>query len=198
MGTQPINLGSSIEQHDLRLEYREARWYAAYTRAQHEKRVAQQLAEREVEHYLPVYEAVHRWKDRRMRVHLPLFPGYVFVRIQLRNRLEVLRIPSVTRLVGFNGAPTALGDEEVESLRCALAQGVRATPHPFLTVGRRVRITAGPLRGAEGILLRRKGNFRVVLSVDLIMRSVIVDVSAADLQPVFSSTKKPGMKVAAR
>jgi transcription antitermination factor NusG len=184
METQTVNIGSSVEQLGLPLDYLESRWYAAYTRAQHEKQVAQQLEVSGVTHYLPLYETVHRWKDRSKRVQLPLFPGYIFVRIPLGNRLDVLRIPSVVRLVGFNGAPVALAEEEVESLRRALVEGVHAEPHPFLRVGRRVLVTSGPLAGREGILKRRKGSARVVLSTELIQRSILVDIEASAVVPV--------------
>lgn len=158
------------------------RWYAAYTCANHEKRVRDQLKYRSVESFLPLYETMRRWKDRRMQLQLPLFPGYVFVHITLRDRLRVLQVPGVVRLVGFDGHLSALPDEEIEAIRRGLADGVRVEPHPFLAVGRRVRIKCGPLEGRHGILLRRKGRFRVVLSVALIMRSVAVDVDEADLE----------------
>jgi transcription antitermination factor NusG len=174
---------ASRESH-LAIENSFERWYAVYTRAQHEKRVAQLLAQRSVENFLPVYETVHRWKDRKVSLQMPLFPGYLFVRIALIDRLRVLQVPSVVRLVGFNGGPTALADEEVEGLRRALAEGVRAEPHPYLRVGRLVRITAGPLAGREGILKRWKGDLRVVLSTDLIQRSILVDVDARCVVPV--------------
>lgn len=164
--------------------YLEERWYAAYTSANHEKRVAKQLEERAVEHFLPLYRSVRRWSDRRVQIDLPLFPGYVFVRMALRDRLHVLQIPSVVRLVGFNGPPTALPDEEMDTLRSGLSQRLRAEPHPFLTVGRRVRITSGPLKGAQGILVRRKNTYRVVLSLDLIARSVAVEVEAEDIERI--------------
>src|SRR5689334_9140066 len=135
----------------------EEHWYAAYTRAQHEKRVAAELGMREVEHFLPLYSSVRRWKDRRVELELPLFPGYVFVRLALRDRLRVLQIPSVVRLVGFNGQATALPDSEMEIMRAGLSQSLRAEPHPFLTAGRRVRITGGPFAGLEGILKQKKG-----------------------------------------
>src|SRR5437899_5486673 len=122
----------------------EQHWYAAYTRAQHEKQVAAELEMREVEHFLPLYSSMRRWKDRRVQLALPLFPGYVFVRLALRDRLHVLQIPSVVRLVGFSGQPTVLPDTEMEIMRSRLSQSLRAEPHPFLTVGRRVRITGGP------------------------------------------------------
>jgi len=189
METQTVNVGSSAEQLGLPLDNLESRWYAAYTRAQHEKCVAQQLDERAIVRFLPLYEAVHRWKDRRKRVQLPLFPGYVFVRIPLQNRLDVLRIPSVVRLVGFNGAPTPLPEEEIEGLRRALNGGLRAEPHHFLQVGRRVRITTGPLAGCEGILKRWKGVLRIVLSIELIQRSILVDIEATSVEPIPS---RPG------
>ena len=160
----------------------EQHWYAAYTCAHHEKRVAAELGAREVEHFLPLYSSVRRWKDRRVQLELPLFPGYVFVRLALRDRLRVVQIPSVVRLVGFGGLPTSLSDEEMEILRAGLLHSLRAEPHPFLTVGRRVRITSGPFAGLQGILKRKKSNFRVVVSLELIQRSVAVDVEAADVR----------------
>jgi len=163
----------------------EPRWYAAYTCANHEKRVAAELHARTVEHFLPVYSSIRRWRDRRVILDLPLFPGYVFVRLALCNRLRVLQIPSVVQLVGFNGKSAALPDEEMEILRSGLSQGLSARPHPFLTIGRRVRITGGPFAGLEGILKRRKNNLRVVVSLALIQRSVAVDVDTADVAPAF-------------
>ena len=160
----------------------EQHWYAAYTCAQHEKRVAAELGMREVEHFLPLYSSVRRWKDRRVQLELPLFPGYVFVRLALRDRLRVVQIPSVVRLVGLTGLPTALPDEEMEILRTGLGQSLRAEPHPFLSVGRRVRITSGPFAGLEGILKQRKNNLRLVVSLELIQRAVAVDVDAADVE----------------
>jgi transcription antitermination factor NusG len=176
----------------LPAQYLEQRWYAAYTCANHEKRVAEQLAQRSIEYFLPLYESVRRWKDRGVRLQLPLFPGYVFVRLALQHRLQVLQIRSVVRLVGFDGLPTPLGDDEIEGLRNGLAHRLRAEPHPYLTVGRRIRIIRGPLEGCEGILLRKKGKFRVVLSIDLIMRSIAVDVGAEDIVPL------PGSRIQTR
>jgi transcription antitermination factor NusG len=162
-------------------------WYAAYTCAQHEKRVAAELGAREVEHFLPLYSSVRRWKDRRVELELPLFPGYIFVRLALCERMRVVQIPSVVRLVGFGGLATALPETEMEILRKGLCQGLRAEPHPFLTVGRRVQITAGPFAGLEGVLKRKKSNLRVVVSLELIQRSVAVDVDVADVQGVVSA-----------
>jgi len=167
---------------ELPAEYRVARWYAAYTSANHEKRVAEQLGVREVEHFLPLYESVRRWKDRRVTLQLPLFPGYIFVHMALRDRLKVQQVPGVARLVGFDGTPAELPEREIEALRRSLDGGLRAEPHPYLTVGRRVRLKNGPLAGMQGLLLRRKGNFRVVISIDLIQRSVAVDADVADVE----------------
>lgn len=175
---------TSQEGVNLPVAYVEPRWYAAYTSANHEKRVAIQLTQRSIEHFLPLYESVRRWKDRRMKLQLPLFPGYVFVRLALHDRLRVLNIPGVARLVGFHGQPTPLPEGEIEALRESLVQNLRMQPYPFLTVGRRVRIKAGPLSGLEGIFVRRSGKFRFILTMDLIARSIQVDVDAADLAPV--------------
>jgi transcription antitermination factor NusG len=135
-----------------------------------------------VEHFLPVYESVRRWKDRRVTLELPLFPGYVFVRIALREQLRVLKVPGVARLVGFGGLPTALPAEEIELLRTGLMSGVRAEPNPLLMVGRKVRVKRGPLAGVKGILVRRKNGTRLVVSVELIQRSVAIEVEEADLE----------------
>src|SRR5271154_1507322 len=105
-----------------RIEFFEPQWYAAYTRANHEKGVIQQLERRSMECFLPLYENVRRWKDRRVRLQLPLFPGYVFVRLALRDRLRVLEIPSVVRLVGFDRRPTPLPVEEIETIRTCLTR----------------------------------------------------------------------------
>jgi transcription antitermination factor NusG len=176
-------LNSESELGMLPTAYREQRWYAAYTSANHEKRVVLQLMQRSVEHFLPLYDSVRRWKDRKVHLQMPLFPGYVFVRVALRDRSQVLQVPGVAKLVGFNGMPTALPEAEMEALRTGLAGGVRAEPHPFLAVGRRVRITAGPFAGLEGILKRKKSSLRVVVSLELIQRAVAVDVDAADVRP---------------
>lgn len=165
----------------------EARWYAAYTRSRHEKSVAEQLVRKSVESFVPLYETVRPWRNGRHRVQLPLFPGYAFVRVALRDRLEVLKVPGVVRLVGFGGTPVSLTDGEIERLRQALISGTRAEPHPFLTAGRRVRITGGPLAGNDGILVRRRGILNVVLSIEMIQRSILVEVEANSLEPFSGS-----------
>jgi transcription antitermination factor NusG len=162
----------------------ETHWFAAYTSANREKPVAEQLGVRSVEYYLPVYCSVRRWKDRRVTLQRPLFPGYIFVRLALRDRLRVLQVPGVARLVGFGGTPAVLPDSEIESLRSVLEGGVHVEPHPYLRVGRRVRVESGPMAGMQGILLKRKGRFRVVLSIELIQRSIALEIDECDVQPV--------------
>jgi transcription antitermination factor NusG len=158
------------------------RWYAAYTSANHEKRVADQLAGRGVESYLPQYDSVRKWKDRKVRLQMPLFPGYVFVHLALQNRLKVLQVPGVAYLVGFAGRPVAVPDEEFARIRGFLQKGLRAEPHPYLAAGRRVRVRNGPLEGMEGIVVRRKNGNRLVISLELIQRAMAVDLDGADLE----------------
>jgi transcription antitermination factor NusG len=184
--TNTLSTGQLADFNELALCARwfERHWYAAYTCAKHEKRVGAELHTRSVEHFLPLYSSTRHWKDRRVTLELPLFPGYIFVRIALRDRMQVLQIPSVVRLVGFNGLPTPLLDTEMEIMRSGFSNRLRAEPHPFLTVGRRVRITNGPFAGLEGILKRKKGNLRVVLSLDLIQESVALEVDQTELEAV--------------
>lgn len=158
-----------------------AKWYVACTMARHEKQVAAQLSRCGIDNFLPLYDEVHRWKDRRKIISLPLFPGYVFVRIPLLERLRVQVIPSVSRLMGFGGPPVAIEDAEVERLRKGLAV-LHAEPHPFLTAGQRVRVKSGPLSGAAGVLERHRDKFRVVLSMDLIQQSVAVEMDICDVE----------------
>ena len=159
----------------------EPQWFAAYTCANHERRVKEQLEAREVQHFLPLYSSIRRWSDRRVQLDMPLFPGYIFVHFPAAARLRVLEVPGVVRLVGFNGQPYPLPDNEIESLRLGLLQGVKIEPHPYLKAGCKVRIVRGPLEGTEGILVRKKNVHRVVLSLDLIARSAAVEVDSTDV-----------------
>lgn len=178
-----VNATSSAHCPALPSSYWEPLWYAAYTSANHEKHVAEHFARRSLEHFLPLYQSVRRWKDRRVQLQRPLFPGYVFVRIALRDRLQVLQVPGVANLVGFSGTPTALPQKEIDALRTSLLNGVRAEPHPYLKVGRRVRVRSGPLTGMEGLLVKRRNKARFVLSLDLIQRAMAVEVEEVDLEP---------------
>ncbi len=165
-------------------------WYAIYTRFRYEKLVAQMLEHRGVEHYLPLYEAVHRWKDRNARVQLPLFPSYVFVCLSLLERMRALTIPGVIRLVGCPH-PEPLAVEEVESIRSYLSQRLPVEPYPYLMQGSRVQIISGPLAGMQGVVLRRKSTCRIVINLDLIQRSMVVEVPATDLECAGTLMQQP-------
>jgi len=167
----------------------ERHWYAAYTCANHEKKVREQLEQRSVESYLPVYETVRRWKDRRMRLQIPLFPGYVFVRLTLMDRLRVLQIPGIVHLVSFNGHPAALADEEIDALKKGVACGAPIEPHAYVSVGHQVTVIRGPLVGQRGYLVRRKGSLRFVLSIEVLRKSVAVELDASDVSPQVAQHK---------
>jgi transcription antitermination factor NusG len=160
----------------------EEKWYALYTCPRHEKRVAEQIQRRSFCCFLPLYRSVRRWKDRRKVLELALFPGYVFVRMSLENKLRVLELPGAVRLVSFNGQPAALPAGEIEALRDRLSGTAGVEPHPYLRTGHRVRVRSGAMQGLEGIVVRRKDRCRIVLSVDLIQRSVAVEVDESDLE----------------
>lgn len=162
----------------------EPQWFAVYTCANQERRVAAQLEARGVEHFLPLYRSRRNWKDRRVFLDLPLFPGYVFARFAIAARRRVLEARGVVRLVGSNGHPSPLVEREIAGLRSGLSSAMRFEPHPYLTAGTRVRILQGPLAGMTGILVRKKNSRRVVLSVDLIASSVAVEVDAADTERI--------------
>lgn len=159
-------------------------WYALYTCPRHEKRVAEEIEQRHIACFLPVYRSIRRWKDRRKELELALFPGYVFVHIALQDKLRVLQVPGAVRLVTFNGQPAPIPERQIECLRSRESSYGPIKPHPYLCVGRRVRVRSGPLQGLEGIIRRSKDKYRVIFSLDLIMRSVAVEVDEADVEPV--------------
>jgi len=161
----------------------ERHWYALYTFSNHEKRVEQHLQTRGVEVFLPLCTVVRRWKNRTTaKVHIPLFAGYAFVHITAFERVGVLETPGVLSLVGVAGKPTPLSDREIEILRVGLHLR-RVDPHPYLKVGDRARIRSGPLAGLEGVVVRKDDRLRIVLSLDLIMRSIAVHIEADELEP---------------
>jgi transcription antitermination factor NusG len=163
------------------------RWFAVYTISRHEKQVARHLEQRQIDHFLPVYRAQHKWKDgSRATLDLPLFPGYLFVRIFARDRVGVLEVPGVVSMIGTGPRPAPLPDFEVDALRAGL-DPTRVEPHPLLTVGQRVRIKVGSLAGLEGIVIRKKSGLRVVLTLDLLMQSIAIEVDGEDVEPVETS-----------
>jgi transcription antitermination factor NusG len=170
------------------LEQQAPHWYAIYTCSRHEKVVAKQLKERQIESFLPLYRSWHRWKDRRKQVELPLFPSYVFVRIADHQQLRVLQVPGVLTLVSFHGKPASLPEREINTLRRGLESQLCAEPYPYLKVGQKVRVVRGPIAGAEGILLRKKEKVRVVISIEVLMRSIAVEVDGSDLEAIAFDT----------
>ena len=165
----------------------EQKWFAVYTLARHEKRVAQHFGQRWVEHFLPLYSRQRKWKDgSKGALELPLFPGYIFVRISRAERVRVLEVPGVLSIVGGTQRVLApLPEKDMEALRKGLHLR-RAEPHPVVRVGQRARIRSGALTGMEGIVVREKSGLRVVLTLELIMQSVAVEVDAHDLELVGS------------
>jgi transcription antitermination factor NusG len=159
-------------------------WYAVSVRPRHEKVVTRHLEHQGLNYFLPVYRSVRRWKDRRKELDMVLFPGYVFVNLDLRDRLGVLRAPGVVQFVTFQGQPAAVPDSEICALESSVSAGLRPQPHPYLRQGKKVRVKSGPLLNAEGIMVRRKEGFRLVLSIDLLMRSVMLEVDEADVEPL--------------
>jgi transcription antitermination factor NusG len=161
------------------------KWFAVYTTPRHEKRVDQHLSMREIEHYLPLYRTQRKWSDgSRVTLDLPLFPGYIFVRIDRRQRVRVLEVPGVVAVVvGTGGEPAALPETDIEALRTGLTLR-HVEPHPLLNVGQRARIRSGAFAGMEGIVVRKKNSFRVVLTLDTIMQSFAVEVDGKELEPL--------------
>jgi|SRR5579875_338566 len=153
-------------------------WYALYTRHQHEKTVADILSNKGFCVFLPLYQATHRWKDRAKVLSLPLFPSYVFVRGGLDRQLQIMTTPGVYTMVAVAGRAAAIPDAEISGVRRMVESSLRVEPHPFLKCGDRVRVKSGSLEGIEGILVRKKNFARLVLSVELLMKSVAVEVDA--------------------
>lgn len=156
------------------------RWYAVYTWARHEKKVARHFEQRGITYFLPLYSATHRWNKKTAKVSLPLFPGYVFVRTT-EHDYRPLNVPGVVHYVGPVRLPAEIPAEEIESLQKAMETGRMIEPHPYLAPGNRVRIASGPMSGITGTIQRTAAGCRIVISVDMIMRSVAVEVDAASL-----------------
>jgi transcription antitermination factor NusG len=165
---------------------RKTEWYALYTRHQHERIVAGSLSSRGFEIFLPLYEEIRNWSDRRKRISLPLFPCYVFVRTSLDRKLDILVTAGVHGIVSFDNHPAPVPQSEMDDLR-RIARLVRIEPRPFLRYGDWVRVNSGPLEGVEGFLVRRKGLSRLVLSVEMLQKSVAVEIDAALTKKILRS-----------
>lgn len=169
---------SSIERAKLATECERAdmRWYALYTVVRHEKAADRALKQKQIETFLPLREITSQWKDRKKRVLLPLFPGYLFVSTTLDHKLNILNTPGIVRILGTSGTPAPIPDDQIESIRKLLDSKVPFDPHPYMTEGKTVIVTHGPLQGIIGRILKRKGINKLLLSVDLIKRAVSVEV----------------------
>ena len=161
-----------------------ARWYAVTTQPRHEKVVAQQLKAKSIETFLPLLTTPSRWKDRRVFIDRPIFPGYVFTHIELKERHHVLSIPSVVRLLSFGGVPAAIDDAEIEAVRLCLTYGNKLEPFPFPQSGELVRVTSGALQGLEGIVTRHKNQCRIIVSIALIHKSIAAEIDGHLLEPL--------------
>ena len=166
-------------------------WWAIYTRHQHEKTVAEVLKMKGVEVFLPLYASVRRWKDRSKLLYMPLFPGYVFVRGALAHRLHVMTTPGVHMILSQSDRAAIIPEEEIQAIRQTVEGNHRVEPHPFLKCGERVRVKRGSLSGVEGILVRKKNVFRLVLSVQMLAQAVAVEIDAMDVEPVDTKVTVP-------
>jgi transcription antitermination factor NusG len=153
-----------------------ARWYALTVKPRHERTAAQNLRQKGLEDFSPVYRTRRRWSDRLKDLELHLFPGYVFCRFTYGERMQVLNTPSVTSIVGFGRMPTPVDEAEIEAVRRILASGYPALPWPYLKTGQQVRIEDGCLAGLTGTVVREKDTSRVVVNVELLQRSVAVEI----------------------
>jgi transcription antitermination factor NusG len=169
-------------------------WYALYTRHQHEKTAADILTRKRFQVFLPLYAAQHRWKDRTKLLSLPVFPCYLFVHSNPGRRLEILTTPGVHAIVSIANQPAAIPASEIEALQRIIESGTPMEPHPFLKCGERVRVKYGSLEGIEGILVRKRKSFRLVLSVEMLGKSAAVEVDAIQVEKT-SSNRQVGRNV---
>ena len=169
-------------------------WYAVFSRSRHEKIVATALTNTGVTTFLPLVSEMHSWSDRRKLVDVPLFPGYVFVQIPntAEAKLHVLKTSGVAQFVGNRQGAVSIPDKEISDVRAVLEQKISCSPHPFLQLGQRVRIRGGSLDGVEGILVGCDSASKLVISIELIQRSLAVSVYNLDVEPIGSCSARIG------
>jgi transcription antitermination factor NusG len=184
VSTSQVNIKSIGQVPALNYAPEESSWYAVHTMARHEKRIAAQFEEKRVCTFLPLLRQIHKWSDRRSVVEVPMFSCYAFVRIAqtTEERLKILRTPGVLGFVGNERQGTPIPDEQVESLRAALRENVPCYPHAFIRAGKRVRIRGGSLDGVEGILVRQGADQSLVVTVEVLHRSVAIRVEGYDIE----------------
>ncbi len=151
-------------------------WFGIHTRSNQEKVTAKVLSFKGYEQYLPTYKLRKRWSDRIVETDRPLFPGYVFCRFDPKVRLPILTTPGVVSVVGFGNEPAAIDNVEIEAVQAIIESGLHAEPCPFLREGQKIRINKGSLLGLEGLLLRKKSEWRMVVSVAMLQRSISVEI----------------------
>jgi transcription antitermination factor NusG len=158
-------------------------------RSRHEKVAAAAIQAAGIETFLPLMTQVHQWSDRRKPVEVPMFPGYLFVRIQTLPELvlRVLQSPGVVTFVGNGAGATPIADDEINNFRTAIVGKVACTPYPFLKIGDRVRVVGGAFNGVEGVLVGRGPQSKLILSISLIQRSIAISVYNLDVVPVSHS-----------
>ncbi|MBZ5723965.1 MAG: hypothetical protein LAP87_03125 [Acidobacteriia bacterium] len=167
------------------------RWFALTVKPQHEKAVVAQLRGRDIEGWVPLYRERRRWSDRQRTVELPLFPRYVLARFRLADRPSVLAIPSVTSIVSFGGKPCAVEAREIEAVRHMVASGLPVRPWPLLEIGQPVRISGGVMDGLQGILVREKTAYRVVVNVQLLNSAASVEIERSHVMAVKGARQAP-------
>jgi transcription termination/antitermination protein NusG len=170
--------------HGVRARPENSSWFAVQTRPRHEKKVSLGLREKGIQSFLPLRWEKRKWSDRQQWIELPLFSHYVFVQIPLtaESRVSVLRTSGVLRFAGVPGCGTPVPDEQIENLQAIIDQGMPLAPHEFIKVGERVRIRGGALNGIEGILAAIKNDRSLVVSVDLIEKSVAIRIDGFEVE----------------
>lgn len=158
-------------------------WFALQVRTQHERGVAEFLRGKGYEWFLPMYKCRKRWSDRVKEVDTPLFPGYLFCRFDVQQRLPILKTPGVIQIVGYNRQPVAIDESEISAIQTLVGSGFATQPWPHLQAGDKVQIESGPLRGLVGILTAFKGQHRLIVSITLLQRAVAVEIDSALVTP---------------
>lgn len=164
--------------------WRVPHWFALYTRSRHEKFVERELQKKGIETFLPLRRVARHWSDREKIIEDPLFSGYLFIHTTLRERFNVLNTKGVVRFLGSRGLPSFLSESVLTAVRRFVDAEINVDPFPYLKAGMRVYVKSGPFRGVEGFVVRKDGQCRLVVSVDLLMQSVSVQIDQACIEPV--------------